>query len=154
MVPLSPQVRSAIIAWSGTIHTCRHTRHGLLKLSQVGPTYIRSSSSFPFPFIFCMIHDLLNNKLIGRPINLLFNKSWIMQNMKGNGKEELDLMYVGPTWLNFSKPCRVWRHVWIVPLHAIMADRTWGDRGTIISQNQLPLTWSLTKKLFWANSVD
>ena len=41
-----------------------------------------------------------------------------------------------------------------IAVHAIMADGTWGDRGTIISENQLPLTWSVTKKLFWANSVD
>ena len=39
-------------------------------------------------------------------------------------------------------------------VHAILADRTLGDRGTIMSQNQLALTWSLTKKLFWADSVD
>ena len=35
-----------------------------------------------------------------------------------------------------------------IAVHAIMADGTWGDRGTIISENQLPLTWSVTKKLF------
>ena len=33
-------------------------------------------------------------------------------------------------------------------VHAILADRTLGDRGTIMSQNQLALTKSVTKKLF------
>ena len=28
------------------------------------------------------------------------------------------------------------------------------NKSTIISENQLPLTWSVTKKLFWATSVD
>ena len=48
----------------GRIQTYRHTRHWLLKLSQVRPKHIRLTFSFPFPFIFSMIDDLIiNNKL-------------------------------------------------------------------------------------------
>ena len=48
----------------GRIQTYRHTRHWLLKLSQVRPKHIRLTFSFPFPFILPMIHDLpINNKL-------------------------------------------------------------------------------------------
>ena len=74
--------------------------------------------------------------------------------MNRNRMEMVNVMCLGPTWLKFSNPCRWWRILWILPLQAIMAVRTWGNRGTIMSQNQLVLTWLLTKKLFWANPVD